>query len=315
MGQFVSPAIIGLGLIFNTASIALMLRRSMRTKVMSVYFIALGTADFMFLLFNLAFGPIGEKINITLIKFSRETCAVGLFLLDFSHMFPSTILSLIAITRVLVVFRPLQISSWNNISRSRCLIIMLTATIALINSYNLWAADLVDIGGGFLFCSVIKEYPFFATRIHMWAMSALSSYIPLAILIICNTALVLKIKILRRKREKMVHSPQNEQAEASFTRTAVAVCLVFAVLTVTMTLLGMLSTLMPEEAMWTCREAAVVLGLLSHSINFFLYICASKELRKEINVILHCVACRKMPNFDNSRISSQNSKRTLQSSL
>ena len=293
IAQYVNPATVGAGLLLNILSVIMMQRRNLRKKVMSVYFTALGVADFLHLLVTMLFGPVGERNSIDMRTRSRSICALATFLIDFCNVFPSAVLVVIAVTRAVAVLLPFRAQRVNNIKFSRRIVACLFLGTFVMHLYLLWSADLVTLPDGQSFCSLFNSYPFYEIHVRMWLMSALSSYFPLAILLACNISILVKIRKLSQTRAKMMNIAVNtNKQDGTLTASAVAVCFVFAGLTVTMTLLGTLAPWMPEEVGWISREVGVLLGLISHSINFFLYICSSKEARNEI-VTFFCYWCRR----------------------
>ena len=156
-------------------------------------------------------------------------------------------------------------------------------------------------------CDVIREP--FALFVKPWLDATLYSYAPLVILIFLSTAIAVGVKRAEAARVAMGSAEENGNAR-QVTRTVLAICVSFLIFTVPITIFGIYATALGQFAVRSpgltlLRAIAVLLAMVNHAANSYIYCIASRNFRLELRKT--CICCNAAV-FKERKASSSNSR-------
>ena len=304
-----------IGLLGNSVTIALMRRPKIRACVMSIYFTALSVMDMIMLVNLILMRSQHLHTGYHMYNLSGTACAILRFIQTVTYSVSSWLVTLIAVERSLVVAFPLKAPLYSTVKRATVTTSATILIITALSTFTLVTSDVQTINGKTK-CSAKPQYQYFERYIRFQLMGVLTSYIPLAILVVCNCLLIYNIIQSKRKRINLTASSGFYNIK-QFTYPAVAICVAFCFLTVPTMLYQVLSRIYRWE--WNADTVLafsiiVFLPEVRASINFFLYICTSGTFKTELLTMLFWRCRSKQGKQENSSDSIGTRMQDLQSS-
>jgi hypothetical protein len=135
-------------------------------------------------------------------------------------------------------------------------------------------------------CAFHQDHLHTMSNVHPWLTAVFYSYAPIVILFILSIAIAVKLCCVRE-------GYNISNAERNLTRMVFLVCILFLFLTVPLTvyyivLFGAGGHVYQGPEMSLVETIILILALINHAINFFLYVVSSPKFRKELRKLCCC---------------------------
>ena len=279
-----------IAIIGNSLTFCICMKKSNRKKSFMMYLAALAFFDTLNSI-NYIKGFLCELPNFCL---SPELhCKLVLFIFDSSAYISSWLIVAISLERAISTKIPHHVAKISS-RRFGIKTISIFIIIALIlNSHCLYGWT------GVIHESMVKCYTIPGTYTILWAYfrpflnTVFYSLIPGTIIILCNTVMVKAVFASAKIRGTI--SDQTAKRNRELMIVAVLVSVSFVVLTSPFTLLmyinanGAHVTLdLTDETLDYIYDIAVLMTIINHAINFFLYVVSGSRFRQQLKELLLC---------------------------
>lgn len=278
------------GIFTNPLTIVVSLKIRPHTTL-ELCMITLGTTDLFVITFRLLIYSM-ETFEVPL---TDQLCRCLLFLANLMYVFSNWILVCWTIERCIAVIFPIKNNVWCSVQVMRralcgCFILCgISLSSQIIFSYRSSASDYVCVYR----LGYYKIYSHIETLIYI--------YVPLAIIIVCNSAIIVRIKHVTKQRLSLTsknyviekHSKQQRQ----MCRVLISVCLIFVLLHFTQILAKIWQAMYPDVELikrYSIRKYIlfyifIQLGYqltdFQNSVNFFLYCAFGSTVRNMLKTI------------------------------
>ena len=173
----------------------------------------------------------------------------------------------------------LQVKTLISVMKARLVSLGIFLVISVYKLYNFWAWEVRGDA-----CDWKSGWEDFHMNLNMPLTFAAYSYIPLIILLVCNSLIVVQLWRQQRHREDMTTNSDSSDTRR-LTITVLVISSAYLVLTVPLSAYYTIQyadqqfiNMTPQMAMG--EMIILLIGLSNHSINFFLYVISSRSFRK-----------------------------------
>ena len=304
---YVSPVIIVVGTVGNVLSIIVFCQKGLRVKSTSAFLIGLAVVDTLVLFTGLLRWWISELLSIDIRIFSLVGCKTHIFLTYAAIHCSAWILVAVTIERFISVFLPMK--SRQICTRHRAIVSMVAIIVFLtaLNAHFFWSYTLNTSAQNVTYCEFDIRYEGFAYMTWPWIDAFVASYIPFAVMLVCNVAIISKLINATLMRKSSMNVGRNVSNKMG-TLTAMLLTLNLIFLLTTSPIAIFLAFQEHFEVDTPISKARFELAwyvvlILQHSnsaLNFFLYCLSGARFRKEFVALL----CRRRVLFRASRITS-----------
>ena len=286
---YVQPIITILGLLGNMLTFTIMQRKNMRSSSVAVYMSCLSFADSAVLILDFLNNWVKTVTAVRLVHMSDWFCRTYRFIFDISYSWASWLVVLVACERFIVVLFPFSAKTVCTVRNARISTVVSLLILFCLYTYNIVAWRLFEGE-----CDIVPLHSYFMQNVAAWMSAVIYSYVPILVLIITNSAIVIRLVLSRKKRlalgeqeKEGVMSPETVR----ITITVVLICFFYIILTLPITSFyvivfgaGILNSMGPEFAV--IKSTILMFGLLNNGINFFLYTVSSQRYRTELKALL-----------------------------
>ena len=279
-----TPILIFLGTVGNGLSLAVMLRKALRRSTTSLLLAALAVVDTAVL--YVATLPIWlqKMFHFSLRDASPVTCKLRLYVCRVLSQLSPWIIVLVAVERLIIVFVPHKAHLLLTRRRVAASIAVTGCTLVAANLHAVWMFSYIDIKGGGMRCYKRRNDSYFLTYVSPMLNAVLSSFLPAAVLVVSNVAIVVKIA-----RERCNVNRERPMNSSGMTAMLVMVSVVFIVTTVPVQISNMLWVYLSKDyTLFTSIDYTIVLVSTNYAINFLLYCVSGSRFRREAIAMLTC---------------------------
>ena len=195
---YVSPLLLLVGVVGNTLSVLVLLRKALRSSTTMFYLIFLSVGDILTLYTGLLRYWISNAFDIDVRNISDTGCKIHTFLVYLSLDFTVWVLVSVTVDRCLSVSMPFRTKRICTIWRSKLIVIFIVFVLSLKNMHFLWNLELSYLRTET--CngkseSIRQFYRF------VWPWIDFSTFclIPFSIMIFCNIKIIYHMVISQRK--------------------------------------------------------------------------------------------------------------------
>ena len=280
----VIPIITLTGVINNGLMLAVMQRPNQRNLSVSVFMSALAVADSIVLILDFINNWINFVSGVHLKSSSHAFCQIYNFVFTTAYTYSAWLVVCVSMERFIVVWYPLRAKLICTVRRSIIVVCVVPVLCAVFHSYNFIIWEISEDG----VCDLDADYSYFSGQIYPWLNAVVYSYLPVAILLCSNGALIYKLVKAGQMRKTMGAERLDTMR---ITVSVVVICVSYILLTVPLTLFyailfSLSQFIQRQPAMELARTIILILGLSNHAINFFLYVITSAKIRHEIMAML-----------------------------
>ncbi len=256
------------------------------SKPHSVICKSLAATDLLNVIQGMLFALLYLGWGIVLPRSSRIACKVSIFLVRTVTHLDAWYLASLSLERVLVVYKPLDVSNIISTNRVRILSVFLLVFFLVWNGAKLARFDLVwDEGLNIWNCVPVHDYGLSKVlKIKDVISLLLVNVIPLCIMIPSNIAILVKLYRRYAKRRELGASNLNEDEMVKMTVMFSSVTIVYMVLQSPLTIYTLLYGMKLGKMMFVFRS----LEILNASLNFYLYFMSAKLFREKVFEMLGC---------------------------
>ena len=262
----------------------------MRVKSTSVFLIGLAVVDTVVLYMGLLRWWIKELTRIDIRTLSLVGCKIHILFTYAFIQLSAWILVLVTIERVISVFFPLK--SREIITRRRAGILLAVTVVSLIglNAHFMWTRVLYTHTNGVTYCIPAEEHTEFSNKTWAWIDSFVASYIPFAVMLISNLAIIYKVlKATLHRRSTMNVGKDVSSKMGSMTAMLLLLNFIFLLTTSPIVIfLAYQKDFMGDQSpqsMARFNLAWVIVNLIQYcnnALNFFLYCISGARFRREL---------------------------------
>ncbi|XP_071109013.1 probable G-protein coupled receptor B0563.6 [Haliotis cracherodii] len=244
-----------------------------------------------------------------------EIGSIGCRIMNFLYLclvtYSNWILVFMAIERFMAVTFPLRVSVIWNLNRARLSMIILGVVITAIYSHTFWTT----LSHDGIQCGIAEEYDFFYRRIWYWINASLYSFIPSAILIVCNLLITLRVRKSGQRRSRLYSETELERGthlnryERQITIMLLTVAVVFLVLTLPRTVFVLVDSSWTPGRLSLNYARKLLLDQLTfflcdatHAVNFYLYFITGQKFRQSFLGIAFGRSRNSSVAFNHSRV-------------
>ena len=227
--KFVLPSICIPGLLLNVLVIIFMLRSEMKSRSVSVYYVAIATGDMIYILASFVRFSDVETFGISVTTFHRAICAVVAFGMHFGSAVSTGSVILLALERIFVLRFPLRAKEFCSKKRSVIACMFMSVCAFGVHAFNLAISDVVYISNQKI-CWINPYFSSFNTSGRVWVNAVFDYFMPICLIVICNITLIRLLLTLKQKRQKLVGKKNNILQVRKNTVTAVMICTTFILL-------------------------------------------------------------------------------------
>ena len=310
------PLYLALGTTGNILSAIVMRQPALRQSVTSVYLTVLAFADTL-LLWTIAFRHWLRAIADVDIRLTRIGCPLHLFCVYWSSDFASWMVASISVERVVAVLFPHKAKIIFTRKRALLYIASIALFLTVVNAFLLGAYSLKTQGS--YACNIAGDtYKSFVFNVWPWIDFTLYSIVPFLVIVICNTAIISKLRLRKKHRDEMASDSKNSSAGKMTSMTAILLTIsaVFLLTSVPISVYllfdlpwnqrdeKMTAHQMARNEMWWAIVHSLV--YLNSSTNFLLYCLTSPRFR---SVFLGIVCKNKVaPNVHDTSNPTENTR-------
>ena len=315
-----TPVIITVGTIGNILSILVFGQKNLRSRSTSVLLIGLAIADTILLNIGLLPWWIDRITGTDIRKLSQLGCKIHVFFTYAPIHWSAWILVAVTTERLISVYLPLL--SREIITRTRALISLVAIVICVsaIDVSTVWSHSLYFDESAKETCDAGPEQDknHYHFKIYVWVDSFIASYLPFAIMLVSNVAIIIKLTKARLRRQTVM----NVKSDTGSGMTAMLLTLNFVFLLTTspiVILLAFEEQLMGDKSPHAIAKfylAYTITGLLSYwnsALNFFLYCISGTRFRRDLVELFGCQGQIKLT--PKSRSSTQTDVSTISKSV
>ena len=195
---YISPLLIILGTFGNILSIAVLLRKSMRSSVTMFYLTILSFADLFTLYTGLLRYWIRTLNGVDIRTFSDAGCKIHTFLVYLSLDLTVWILVAVTLDRWLSVSLPFKAKRICSLKMSRIFVIIILIGLVLKNMHFFWTVELVQTWE-FRCDAGTESADNFINFVWPWIDFSTFCLIPFTIMILCNIKIIYEMITSQRK--------------------------------------------------------------------------------------------------------------------
>lgn len=301
---YVSPVLLGLGTVGNLLSILVLCRHPIWRLSTSPFFVSLALADMFVLYTGLLRRWLLHLYDVDIRVLSDVGCRIHVFCVYASLHFSAWVLVLVTLSRFLSVCFPLKAKTICTRKKSKLSICVAFVAILVVNLHELIARQFQNNyvsgpNGTFtvkIICGHISSgYAEFFKNIWPWIDLGISSGVPFAVIIVCNSCIVWKVIVSHRFGKKALTRVNRIQDRRVSSMTVVLLVLntVFLVTTAPSRIFLIGSPAWHEEA--TPHKEAVLqlfwalvnlLMYMNNAVNFILYCVSGTQFRNELKSLI-----------------------------
>ena len=307
------PVLIPLGLVGNTLSFIVMIRKNNRRVSTCIYMAAISINDNLMLFFALHDWLVGT-VNIR--KWYLFECAINVYFHAYSLQCGTYQVLAMTIDKYIAIKWPHRAALYSTTRRAKVIIFTIISSIA---TYNLPHFFITAVTEGNCYGFSIKST---LTKIYSWTTIVLNAVIPFTLLIHMNYVIVVSVRNSRRMftgnigitdidaREKSMKSAENQ-----LTTMLLLVTTLFLILLLPTYIRFIYTAFMISDTpnkfatSLLIFEISYKLYVTNSGINFFLYCVSGKKFRKDLKEIVCCV--RIVGSSSQESHSRANSPRTI----
>ncbi len=281
------------GLLGHILSLIILLRPPFIEKPHSLFCIALGSVDALFLLMQVIGGLIDAISEKDVILMNGFLCKLLIPLAIFFIHIDAWILVGLSIERAIAVFWPLRAKLIITKFRIKIFLAVLFTFFILFDSETSVRFGLVEIENHnriVINCEPVYSYGlpnhFFVFKDQLSAI--LTSGIPLMIILFCNMATLIKLALKRLKRAQLGVNPCNSN-DTQVNVMLISVTLAFTLLNTPVQVYIVYNIISGEvDLNDSMLKLFVVLHVFSVSLNFYLYFVTSVLFRNGVKELFRC---------------------------
>ena len=281
-----TPVIILLGTVGNGLSLAVMLRKALRRSTTSLLLAALAVVDTSVLYVLMLPYWLADQLHFILRDTSPVTCKLHDYVSRVLSQLSPWIIVLVAVERLVVVFVPHKAHLLLTRRRVAASIAVTGCTLGAANLQYLWMFSYIDVKGEGGRCVVNQNVSNLLLEVSSILNAVLASFLPAAILVVSNVAIV--VKIARERRNVNRERPMNS---SGMTAMLVAVSVLFIVTTVPVQIIVMLSAYISNYKILdsdVTYNIMLMFDYINYAINFLLYCVSGSRFRREAIAMLTC---------------------------
>ena len=238
---------------------------------------------------------VEEATNFQVDIFVWTGCGLGYFLMYFGFSASSGILVIISVEKFYALYFPFKTKTICTVSMARK-VSLVTAIIFV--GFNLQLFFITkkneDVFGKY--CSYGNVSETYFNALFSIAFAILNSYGPFVIMILCNSAIIYKFLIVKRKnRGGNTDSTSQALSKSTTTGTAMllAVSFTFIILTAP---IWIANIVYPDSTIpISIFESLLAIQYLNHGINGILYCVIGSRFRNELKNLFHCDKTTRAP--------------------
>ena len=294
MWKYIPPIIIVLGTVGNILSILVMLRKRFRRTTMCFYLIALAIADMLVLYCSLLPKSLERYLSTRFLRHSDFLCKTWNFLIIYvSHIAPWIIVCLTSERFVAVIF-PHYCQVLFTQARAAVALAFAILILLIFDLHYFWThhlSTMIGEAGTTKVCGMyIMQHYNFMVNIWPWVDMALFSLVPIALIIVGNISICIKLGLAHYNRRNLgasTNQSRNQSKLISTTIILVSISLLFIVSTLPVTIWQIQAWIgIRDEDAWVEAQITIaavgLLQYLNNACNFVLYCLSGKQFRKEL---------------------------------
>lgn len=291
------PVISILGILANITVVALMLRKVLRSSTTSLYLSCLAVADS----FILITGCVKRCLYYTMdfsFTFSEAACKASVYIPNCVELVEIWILVTITLKRLVAVTKPHKVKMWFTLKRGSCGILITVVACFVITASTLPLMHVQESPDGKLKC-ILKPANTTMNKLVGITMAVTKWFIPYAMIIASNAAIIAKMKKRFTPKEGATHMERIRLAESrSLTRTLVLTTSAAVALTVPKIVFRLVAQQIKlnlftasDDVMWWVFIVLESLYYVNSAVNIVFYVVTGTCYQKELDAMLSC--CRK----------------------
>ena len=288
------PPVIGIpGIIGSILTVFTVTSRHCKTKLSSftTYLGALAITDGLTIIRLGLDGYLFFGFGMDILTQHRIFCKILPFFGDLSVQFSACLVATLSVDRMLATYIPLRTSI-----HTQKIGFIVTGSIfgflLLINVHELYGFTLVEKENITLCTFVDADYELFFTFYFIWVQIAVYWFLPILLIIGCNTAIVVKIN---RSVSRLRSTLNAQRRSRQLLRISILVSTTYVVLTTPATIYSVLRPFLFEgsdtynyadDMDFLIYTIMLHLGYLNLNCNFFLYVLSGRRFRKDMRLAL-----------------------------
>ena len=278
------------GILTNFISILVLTRPTVSKTSVSWYLLMLAVTDTLVLVLDFVNNYFKEVLKIKTIGMNTTVCVLYRYAFNVLFTTSSWLVVIVTLERMLAVCLPMKVMVIASRTKARFISLGIFLFIAIYNCFNLWVWEAKDQD-----CDWASGWETFHSNAYMLMTGFLYSYIPTLSIFMFNIIIIYKIKGAAKTRAKLQNEAGGNTSTESrkITMTVLAVSFAFLILTVPLSVyyiiqysMGQFIEMTPEMALG--EILMLLLGLLNHGINFWLYVFTSASFRKALVSLMRC---------------------------
>ncbi len=270
------------GLVGNVVIIFVMKRKALQKNARSLLVTALAIVDIFYFICPWFLTLPWIWFEFDVYSYSSVTCKLAEFASWFLAHLDAWVVTSLAIDRIIAVFKPLELQSI--VTKARVYIVLLTifCLFFIWDIEIIYRFDIVSINN-VTGCMSVNEYPFSETKDLL--SEFLATFLPMIIVVILNTALMVKMHQVRNKRVEL-HASMTQAIllkvqEAHKMNLMIIIATMSFVILVSPISIYYILTNFDAITVDPIREVLYLFALLYPSCNFPIYFISGRTFRME----------------------------------
>lgn len=295
--KYLSPVLLVIGALGNTASIAILTRRSFRKSTCMFYLTVLSVADLLVLYTGLLRFWIRSAFSVDIRTFSVWGCKIHAFLVYFAMDFSSWILMTVTLDRCVLVCFPFRARLFSTMKRAPYVLLSLVLLLVFVNSHFFSTVTIKDTHCTYRNKLTMKVWP--------WVDLIVCNLIPFSVMLVCS--IMISRKVLQTNKRVAVQrvrtisegsdvQPSNKKITktSSVTIMLLTIILSFFLLTLPLVVFNIsypywiqTATTSKLASLELVRTIFSMLLYINHVIHF-LCCLSGRRFRREVEDVLCC---------------------------
>lgn len=293
------PILFTIGMLGNTLSLCVVLRKTMRKVSSCVFVSVLAVSDNMTLI-GFLLGLLSQQIPEHVL--SHPYCKVFITMVGVGTMLSSYTVVLMTLERLLIVTFPLKAPNW--ITQKKVMIAEgILIVYSLLHNCHFFITVIHFEPAGYCDYNYAKYIKFF--KVYSVFDIVMATYIPLILVFFLNISIIVQLGRAKSTQKKM--SSDTQKATSSTDQITIMLLTVSLAFFVCTAPYGVLQVFLfhvwfvpgmskgSQSIIHFIRECFVMLWMMNHSINIFLYSLTGRKFRNEARHMLMCTKGTSQP--------------------
>ena len=295
---FFMPALT-IGIPANILVIIVFSSKEFSMGISSVLFRILAVLDTYIVIVNVWFYAIPELLGFSIVKFSSVSCKSLISTMLWARCMSGWTLVFIAVERAVGMTWPHRVQIMLTKKVIYTLLVVSGLLSAAFFSPLIVSTELDTFATGQTFCRNNAHLHTYSIHIFPYLEPLLNTILPFALLLVCNSLIILAVRRSRMLQETSCENPQSNTLShiAPMLLTASFVFMILRIPQAVYLVLENLYRSMPQSMAYRfvgfLSFFIVVLDTVNHSINMFLYSISGARFRGVIVSYFLCDKCRK----------------------